>query len=343
MKQFSRRDFLKISGLAGSCLAFSPFLPQITQFNDGELARVGTDSVSVYSKPFDTSTIVSTWNKDEIVNIYKIIQAETPGSNPTWYQVWGGYMHSAHMQRVKIIYNPPVEILTSKAQLGEITVPFTQSMKFNQLYGWDLTNRLYYGTVHWIIGIDEGPDKQPWYRIRDELNTLAIYNVPAIHMRLLPPSELAPITPEVPFMQKRIEVEISTQTLTCFEYDKIVMQTKVSTGLPSLYSGEGIPTSTPLGSFNIDNKFPSKHMGNGSLTSDLKAYELVGVPWNCFFTDKGHAFHGAYWHDNFGFQMSHGCINMRITDAKWLFLWTLPEMDYESVEIRKFGTSVLIF
>jgi len=51
---------------------------------------------------------------------------------------------------------------------------------------------------------------------------------------------------------------------------------------------------------------------------------LPGVPWTCFFAQGGYAFHGTYWHNNFGLQMSHGCINMRNADAKWLFRWTTP-------------------
>lgn len=342
MKRLSRRDFLKVSGVSIGSMVFSPFLPQITGFNDVDLVRVGTESVSVYSEPYDTSDIITTWKQDDIVNIYEVVTAKTPAYNPIWYRVWGGYMHRAHLQRVKIIYNQPATIVQEKGQLGEVTVPYTQTMRYTERFGWETANRLYYGTVHWVVGIDEGPDKQPWYRIRDELNS-ALYNVPAIHIRLIPENELAPITPKVPFNQKRIEVEISSQTLTCYEYDKIVMQTKVSTGLPSIYTGEGIPTATPTGDFNIQNKMPSKHMGDGNLTSDLKAYELVGVPWDCFFTTKGHAFHGAYWHDNFGVPMSHGCVNMRIADAKWLFLWTMPIANYDQEATIDYGTSVHIY
>jgi hypothetical protein len=342
MKQFSRRDFLKLGGLAMGGLAFSPFLPQITEFDDVDLIRVGISTVSVYSQPDDSSYIVTTWKQDSILNVYEVVTAETPTYNPIWYRVWGGYMHRAHMQRVKIKYNLPAASILEKGQLGEITVPFTQSMHFTDKFGWTATNRLYFGTVHWVMGIDEGPDKQAWYRLRDESNS-AIYNVPAIHVRLIPNEELLPISPDVPFMQKRIEVEIGKQTLTCYENEKIVLQTEISSGVPSNYSGAGIPTATPKGDFNVQVKMPSKHMGDGNLTSDLRAYELVGVPWNCFFTEQGHAFHGAYWHDNFGVPMSHGCINMRIPEAKWLFLWVLPVSKFDRESTINYGTNVHIF
>ena len=37
---------------------------------------------------------------------------------------------------------------------------------------------------------------------------------------------------------------------------------------------------------------------------------------------------GTYWHKNFGTPMSHGCVNM-VSEAKWLFRWTDPKVEYE--------------
>jgi hypothetical protein len=90
-------------------------------------------------------------------------------------------------------------------------------------------------------------------------------------------------------------------------------------------------------------------MGDGNLASDIEAYELVGVPWTSFFTMTGYAFHGTYWHDNFGVPMSRGCVNMRPDDAKWLFRWSTPAAAPEAFEIptkadrRGYGTQVRIF
>ena len=66
-------------------------------------------------------------------------------------------------------------------------------------------------------------------------------------------------------------------------------------------------------------------MGNVQSSGTPGGYSLPGVPWTCFFVpETGVAFHGAYWHNNFGAQMSHGCVNMRPADAKWLFRWSTP-------------------
>jgi len=83
-------------------------------------------------------------------------------------------------------------------------------------------------------------------------------------------------------------------------------------------------------------------MGNGNLFAEIDDYELSGVPWTSFFTESGVAFHGTYWHDNFGTPMSHGCINMRIDEAKWVFRWTRPIYKSDRISTTGHGKRVLI-
>ena len=164
---------------------------------------------------------------------------------------------------------------------------------------------------------------------------------PATHMRLIKPEEYAPIRPEI--VNKRIEVSLIDQTVTCYEEGKVVLFTDVSTGIPSLGpTTNGIPTETPRGTFHVSIKTPVRHMGDGKLTGDINAYELPGVPWSTFFTETGVAFHGTYWHDNYGGRMSHGCVNMRVEEARWLYRWTTPV--YEPVpgkwHVNGYGTRI---
>lgn len=51
-------------------------------------------------------------------------------------------------------------------------------------------------------------------------------------------------------------------------------------------------------------------------------YNVTNVPDVMYFTGVGHAFHGAYWHSNFSAVMSHGCINLPLDVAAWLYDWT---------------------
>jgi lipoprotein-anchoring transpeptidase ErfK/SrfK len=377
-RALSRRDFLKAGGLALGSLAFSrlsptsksqfpaqatgdtpglpdqplwiPF-PAYAQDQDyGELMRVAIHEVDLHAEANDKSEIIGKRYRDQLVHVY--YELEPPDApafyNKLWYRVWGGYLHSSYLQPVQIRFNPPLSQVRQQGQLCEVTVPFTQSYSYNRYEGWRLEYRLYYETTHWITGIDAGPNGLPWYRITDELQPWD-YFVPAEHLRPVTDDELAPISPDVPADAKHIEVDLTFQRLRAYENDKMVLQAPISSGIPGLLPPtNGVPSETPKGRFNIYSKMPSKHMGDGRLMRgdlDLDAYELVGVPWTSFFhkMETGYAFHGTYWHNNFGWQMSHGCVNMRNADAKWLFRWSTPVNQPSDIEKTGYGTAVHIY
>jgi hypothetical protein len=345
MKTLSRRDFLKLGSLTLASLAFTTFLPEYTGFEDMDLVRVAKDPVSVYKKPSDTSQIVNTWPRDSLVHVYETLQVETPGNNPHWYRVYGGYMNAARLQKVKTHYNNPLSSIPATTKLlSEVTVPYTRAYRYNQWDGWFPTYRLYYSSTQWITGIETGPDGKAWYVVQDEADKNQYYYIPSVQLRPISPAEITPISPEVPMGNKRIDVNLTTQTLTCFEYDQAVFTTQVSTGVTYLYD-------TPAKPFSIIVKLPSRNMSTTSPLAD-DVIPLVGVPWTSFVQFQemdflGHAFHGTYWHDNFGFPMSHGCINMRNEDALQLFRWTRPaagfeDIDMQTLDVRKSGTAGVV-
>jgi hypothetical protein len=340
MKTISRREFLKLGGLTIASLAFTSFLPEFTAYEDMDLVRVAKDPVSVYKQPSDKSRIVNTWPRDSLIHVYDTVQAETPGNNPHWYRVYGGYMNAARLQKVRIHYNVPrTNIPATIKLLSEVTVPYTQAYRYNQWDGWFPTYRLYYSSTQWITGIDTGPDGKAWYVVQDEADKNLYYYVPSVQLRPISPNEISPLSPNVPLENKRIDVDLTTQTLTCFEYDQVFFTTQVSSGVTGLFD-------TPSGNFNIQVKLPSRNMSTTSPLAD-DVIPLVGVPWTSFFTGEGHAFHGTYWHDNFGVPMSHGCVNMRNEDALRLFRWTRPiagseNVNMQTLDVKGYGTSVYI-
>jgi hypothetical protein len=346
----SRRTFLKIGAAALAGLALKP-LPWLEAPEGTDLpehpkpvgkGRVTIDTVSVYQEPNFKSERIGLLRRDKIVNLYEVIYSPNgPKHNPRWYRVQAGFAHSAYLQRVEVIYNRPLSWIPEAGRLGEITVPYSISYRRTR-QGWEPLYRLYYTSVYWITSLEEGPDGTVWYGLTDDLLHVQ-YCVPAKHVRPVTPEELTPISPGVPASDKRIEVSLSQQTLTAYEGDQVVLRTKVSTGIPS--GGpppNGIPTETPDGHFHIEVKVPSRHMGDGRLTSDLGAYELPGVPWVSFFHETGVGFHGTYWHDNFGARMSHGCVNMRNEDAKWLYRWANPVAEYQDWNRKGHGTYVRV-
>ena len=104
---------------------------------------------------------------------------------------------------------------------------------------------------------------------------------------------------------KWIEIDLSQQRLYAHVGQSTVFKAVVSTGTRYY--------PTVVGRFRIYAKYRATHMSG-------PGYSLPNVPWTMFFY-RGYAIHGAYWHNNFGTPMSHGCVNMRIPDSKWLYQW----------------------
>lgn len=344
----SRRDFLKLSSLAlGSLAARSlprPWPPNENPPDQRLVGRVTINGIYKYESPYARSQRMGFIRRDTLVSIDEELDSPYgPKHNPRWYHLrQGGYIHSAYIQRVEDQHlNQPLTQVSEEGQLGEITVPFSDSYR-KRRQGWERLYRLYYGSVHWITHLLEGPDDTPWYGLTDELLHVQ-YCIPASHVRPIQAAEITPISPEVPFEKKRIVVSTNDQKLTAYEDGQIVFQTSVSTGIPSQEpTSNNIPTDTPEGQFRISVKVPSKHMGDGNLTGDPEAYELLGVPWVSFFHVSGVAFHGTYWHDNFGRMMSHGCVNMRNADALWLYRWSQPVAAAEEWHTKGAGTVVVV-
>jgi hypothetical protein len=59
-----------------------------------------------------------------------------------------------------------------------------------------------------------------------------------------------------------------------------------------------------------------------------EAFDTSGIGWVTVFTSEGAAVHAAYWHNEFGKARSHGCVNCLPDDAKWIWRWTLPHVEY---------------
>jgi len=343
----SRRELLRMGVLSFGALAFHPLqsiFPPEGRDDPIGIGRVTISKIGVYKEPSLDSEKQEERFRDELISLLEeLISPYGPPLNPKWYRVEGGFIHSAYVQRVeKATLNEPLLYVTRAGRLGEITVPYTQSLLVKDNV-WEPIYRLYFQSVHWITGVLIGPDRRPWYKLTDELLKIH-YHVPAAHVRPIAKEELSPISPEVPPEKKSIEVSLLDQTMTAYEDGKVVRHAKVSTGLPDLVQNSGLSTVTPRGDFKIDPKVPSKHMGDGRMTSEINAYELPGVPWVSFFVhDIGVAFHGTYWHDNFGARMSHGCVNMRCEDAKWLYRWSAPAANSHDWTIKGMGTRVKVY
>lgn len=109
-----------------------------------------------------------------------------------------------------------------------------------------------------------------------------------------------------------IEINLYEQTVSVYQDNRLVYATLTSTGLSGWWTRPGL--------FQIYEKEQSTLM-TGSFEADRSDYYyLEDVPWTMYF-DESRAFHGAYWHNKFGFEQSHGCANLSPADSRWLFDW----------------------
>lgn len=134
-----------------------------------------------------------------------------------------------------------------------------------------------------------------------------------------PVKEIQGVTPHA---GRWVLVNIAQQRLYAYEGTQLVQETVVSTGIAAYPS--------PTGSFWVQQRVRSQRMvGPG--------YDLPNVPFIQYFGNdqlswqEGYALHGTYWHNNFGTPQSHGCINLTVDFAEWLWGWSGDAMPVEII------------
>ncbi len=336
--QLSRRDFLKLSASGALALALSEMgIDRALAALPASQGRITWSGIPLYDAPSFQSKELRLFGIDKVVELKAEVEGEAGygnAFNKTWYQVDEGYTYSGWLQPVETIYQKAVYNIPAAGQLGEITVPMSLTYLGPYAYAKN-AHRLYYGSTHWIKKVIITRDeKSIWYEIFDNVLKKSFY-IPSYNMRLIPAEELTQLSANVPDADKFIHVDLAAQMVTAFEGNTMVFSARCSSGQKG--------TDTPKGDFSTYHKGPSIHMTNqGDAVNNI--YNLAGVPWCSFFTGAGHAFHGAYWHNDYGRPRSHGCVNLASADAKWIYRWSSPvvptEEDY--VNLPGQGTRIQV-
>lgn len=346
-KRLSRRRFLQLSALSLGGLAFRPFgrLYQLAQFPEGNrLGRVNAGKVELKIHPDIESQTVGTLYEDAVVLWIK----ETAGTNlyrnnQRFVETPEGYVWSPYLQPV---HNYPGTPLSSLPETGlgpgmwvEVSVPYVDLVLDNPpprspgLKGRlesGMVPRLYYSQITWTDQIKTDSDGKQWYRINEPYGSYGdILWGRGEAFRPLSREEMSPISPGIE--EKRVVVNIPYQTLSCYERNTEVFYTRISSGALWNAQGESVDTwATPIGNFPIWRKLVSLHMSGGTTGG---GWDLPAIGWTTLFVWEGIAIHSTFWHNNFGEPMSHGCVNARPDDAKWVFRWTQPEVDYDPGDV----------
>ncbi len=360
-QSITRREFIKLGGVGfGAVLGlvtpgisklssvnFQPVghatldLDQVSTLDEndslpaGQQGRVLDTYIDVFDTPSFSGQVVKRYWRDWVLPLSGLSVGKAIDSfNMVWYKVGdGGYTHSGSIQPVFTNPNPVQPAIPVGGVLGEVTVPFTDA-HWDPAVDEPVAYRFYYATTYWVMETVQDEGGNPWYGVRDD-KWEYMYYVPAAHIRLIPAAELQPISPQVPPQQKRIEVHIPEQVMIAYEFDQPVFMARIASG--AIFSSGDY--STPVGRHETFHKRASRHMARGNLAAN--GYDLPGVPWNSYITEDGIAFHGTYWHNNFGRPRSHGCINLTPQAAKWVYLWTNPGAPADQEDVyKKSGTFV---
>lgn len=122
--------------------------------------------------------------------------------------------------------------------------------------------------------------------------------------------ELAPRPAGVHPGASWVDVDLFEQTMAVYAGDQMVYAALIASGLPGW--------DTPTGLHQVWYRTPLGKMSGSAGRPDY--YFLEDVPWSLYF-NRAVAFHTAYWHDDFGYKHSHGCVNLAPLDARWLYEW----------------------
>jgi hypothetical protein len=349
-KSVNRRDFLKLSSSALAGVALPRPLRGLPpedrvageSFTPLRRGRVLAASVTVFDQIETPRTAVKRYLRDQVLLLGE--ERDVPGTgsayNSLWYQTRGGWVHSGWVQPMEFHERPAIFYAAGPNGFWiEVIVPKTQTRKEPSLSA-EASYEYIYGTVYLVTDVAVDAGGRVWYNTYDEYTDKDLgiepthHWVSAYHVRRLHESEFMAIRPEVP--DKRIFVDLKAQTLTGYEGDAVVLHTKVATGAAfRQFDGSVVSFATPTGEHRAILKMPSRHMRAIEAERNTDAwFDLPGVPWNTFFTLDGIAIHGTYWHNDFGIVRSHGCVNVPIHVAKFIYRWTFPTAPYTDAFVR---------
>jgi hypothetical protein len=136
----------------------------------------------------------------------------------------------------------------------------------------------------------------------------------------------------IPPGAKWVLIDLSQQTLTAYEGETAVYATLISSGKNHKES------QTHVGMYQVEHKMAYSDMHG----EPDDPYDVDRVPYALYF-NKNEALHGAYWHDRFGWPTSHGCINLALADAHWLFDWAPPRLpdNWNTIDPKAAGLNSL--
>ena len=127
-------------------------------------------------------------------------------------------------------------------------------------------------------------------------------------------------------------LDINKQRLTYYRSGKVYMNVPVITGMKGSHD-------TPVGRYTLQAKYKVAGTTLTGNNDDGSVYHAYVQYWMPFITSRGIGFHDASWRsedefteETYLYDGSHGCVNMRSSDAKKLYRSLKKEIDVVVVE-----------
>jgi lipoprotein-anchoring transpeptidase ErfK/SrfK len=347
----SRREFLKLAVLGLGSISMRS-LPlnwlgkslMLPEFPPAErLGRVAVGMVELKQRPDPESPTLGVLYEDAVLPWLREVSGVKPAyifNNQRWLETPQGFIYGPYVQPVFNRPNQPVdELSTSSRGPGmwvEVTVPYAEAIldkaepssnswveaKLEQ----GLPLRFYYSQTFWVDAIKNDGQGRVLYRVNPNYSGgVDLLWAAAEAFRPITTQELTPINPEA--ADKHVVVDVTHQTLACYEGQAEVYFCRVSTGAKyDMYGNVVDKWATPVGTHRVTRKYISLQMSGGTTGA---GYDLPGIAWTSIFATGGVAIHSTFWHHNYGDPVSHGCVNCLPEDAKWIFRWSSPEVVYD--------------
>lgn len=311
------------------------------------MGRVTDPVVELRARPDVDSPSVGKFYEDVVVSWLREVVGVNPYRvNQRWVETPGGYLWSPLVQPVYNEPNIPVENLPETSMgLGmwvEVTIPWVDvfldnpspiSPRVTYLVENGRLPRLYFSQILWVDDVRIDERGQSLYHIKEPYGSYGdVFWGPAEAFRPLMAEDMTPVSPEIE--DKRIDINLSRQTMSCYEGNREVHFCRISSGRDG--------ADTPVGNyFYIFWKLVSVHMSAGTAGA---GYDLTGIGWPTFFAAGGIAIHSTFWHNNFGVRTSAGCVNARPDDAKFVSRWALPILEYDPgvIDVGSTGVSTTL-
>lgn len=287
--------------LAGLQMFATPLSHPDTVFGRVYYGRLA-DNTNVYPSP---SRDVAPLHNMGDGYIFVTVRSWAEVNGATWYEInYGEYVHEddiqlatpSPFQGVEVKQQPQrpfgwvVQAVQPSSEPGSEPNPV-----FSEL------PRYTFFEIYEAVQLDDG---WIWYRIDEGV---------WIRQTYVSVVEVSPRPEGVGPNEFWTEVDLYEQTFAAYEGDRMVYASLISSGLNRWPTREGL--------FQVWDRWERYKMSGAEGKVDY--YFLEDIPYIMYFDElNGIALHGTYWHDRFGYKHSHGCVNMPIKDAEWVFRWS---------------------